>query len=296
MAHVGPAKAEAQAAQIAEALIELQGPPTVSRIDLYLDFSSTENMEWSREDWVTRASSIDRYSENGVFTGWVVGKGGIVSARLYYKLLQAAKIGANYLLDLWQQAGWDGESKVWRLEFQLRRELLSQFDVARLPQVLGNLNGLWSYATTEWLRLTIPLPADKTRSRWPIHPLWAYLSAIDWETAGGPLTRSYRPARVPGDDYFCTQGFNLLVAYMAREGIDDLSAGNDALMAAMYLHHEERARQLGLGFDSYLDEKRAIKAREYNTRLNAPELAGKIEAQHLDRQAFAYRKGAKGGA
>ena len=34
-----------------------------------------------------------------------------------------------------------------------------------------NLNGLWSYATTDWLRLTIPTPEDEPRSRWPVHPL-----------------------------------------------------------------------------------------------------------------------------
>ena len=79
------------------------------------------------------------------------------------------------------------------------------------------LQNLGGYATTEWLRLTIPSPDDKTRSRWPIHPLWGYLSSIDWETSGGPLSRSYSPARVPGDAYLFDQGWRLLIAYMARQ-------------------------------------------------------------------------------
>lgn len=85
---------------------------------------------------------MDAYSEKGVFTGWVVGKGGIISARLYYKLLHAAKLGAQYLVDLWQAAGWNGEQHVWRLEFQLRRELLTQHGVSKLPEVLQNLGGI----------------------------------------------------------------------------------------------------------------------------------------------------------
>ena len=61
---------------------------------------------------------------------------------------------------------------VWRLEFELKREVLTQKGLSKLYQVLNHLNGLWSYATTEWLRLTLPSDDDKTRSRWPIHPLW----------------------------------------------------------------------------------------------------------------------------
>jgi hypothetical protein len=296
LAHVGPAKAEEEARIIVNELIDVRELPNVSRIDLYVDFVTPENMEWSREAWITRASSIDSYSEGGTFTGWVVGKGGIISARLYYKLLQATKIGANYLLDLWRQAGWNGEGKVWRLEFQLRRELLSQHGLPKLAAVLDNLNGLWSYATTEWLRLTLPSADDKTRSRWPIHPLWGYLSSIDWETDGGPLTRSYSPARVPGDDYLFAHGLSLLISYMAREKIGDLYAGQDDFMAALYNYHSERANRLGLTFDSYIAEKVAIKGRQFNTILNDPGQADDLDAADLEQRAWGYRKGSKGGA
>ena len=77
---------------------------------------------------------------------------------------------------------------MWRLEFEFRREVLAQLQLDALPSVLEHLNGLWSYATTEWLKLCIPSEADKTRSRWPIHPLWMALASIDWETPGGPLS------------------------------------------------------------------------------------------------------------
>ncbi len=60
----------------------------------------------------------------------------------------------------------------WRLEFEIKREVLTQKGLAKLSEVMYHLNGLWDYATTEWLRLTLPNADDKTRSRWPIHPLW----------------------------------------------------------------------------------------------------------------------------
>lgn len=243
---------------------------------------------------MTRAHDVDRYAEKGIFTGWVVGKGGIISARLYHKRLHAAKIGAGYLLDLWERVGWDGKTDVWRLEFQIRRELLAQFRLLKLPAVLDNLNGLWSYGTTEWLRLTLPNPEDKTRSRWPIHPLWGYLSSVDWQTDGGPLSRAYSPARVPGDEWIYTHALSVLISHMAREQTRDMGQGVESLMAGLYLFHANRAERLGLSFDDYIAEKLAIKGRLFNTLLNDPDLPEKLDAEALREQAESYRRASRG--
>jgi hypothetical protein len=112
-------------------------------------------------------------------------------ARLYYKSLQALKTGQDYLLDLWRMAGRTAEERVWRLEFQVKRDVLAEMGLTSVGNTLANLNSLWAYASTEWLRLAIPQAADKTRSRWPIHPLWGCLTEIDWEADGGPLTRKF---------------------------------------------------------------------------------------------------------
>lgn len=242
---------------------------------------------------MTRAHDVDRYAEKGIFTGWVVGKG-IISARLYHKRLHAAKIGAGYLLDLWERVGWDGKTDVWRLEFQIRRELLAQFRLLKLPAVLDNLNGLWSYGTTEWLRLTLPNPEDKTRSRWPIHPLWGYLSSVDWQTDGGPLSRAYSPARVPGDEWIYTHALSVLISHMAREQTRDMGQGVESLMAGLYLFHANRAERLGLSFDDYIAEKLAIKGRLFNTLLNDPDLPEKLDAEALREQAESYRRASRG--
>ncbi len=146
--------------------------PKVSRVDLYVDFVSSVDMEsWQRDAWVTKASGIHQYAEDSTFTGWTVGAGGALMARLYLKSLEQRKSGKAYLLDFWRQAGWDSESPVWRLEFEFRREVLSQLKLDFLSSILGNLDGLWSYAMVDWLKLCVPNPSDATRSRWPIHPL-----------------------------------------------------------------------------------------------------------------------------
>lgn len=133
------------------------------------------------------------------FTG--LGGGIIIACRLYNKLLEIVESGRDDLLPLWQAGGWNVDEPIWRVEFQFRREVLGQHGLVSLDNVMANLNGLWSYAATEWLRLTIPNPDDQTRSRWPVHPLWGYLSSIDWETSGGPLARSFTATRLPADKW-----------------------------------------------------------------------------------------------
>jgi hypothetical protein len=160
---------------------------------------------------------------------------------------------------------------------------------------MEHLNSIWSYATTEWLRLTLPSPDDKTRSRWPIHPLWGYLSSVDWETPGGPLSRRYSPTRIPGDDWLFTHALSVLVAYMARERIDDLYDGNESLMAEVSDYFTRKANFLGLRFEDYLAERIALKGRQFNTLLNNPQLPDKLDADALNTQTRAYRRAAKGG-
>lgn len=296
LAHVGSVEAEQSLSALLVTLGEIQGGPNVSRIDLFIDFASGGDMEsWTRHAWVTRAASVNAYSVDGRFSGWSVGIGGIMSARLYDKRLEIEKSGKQYLFDLWRQAGWSGDVPVWRLEFEFKRESLAQRGLSRLDEVLRNLNGLWSYATTEWLRLTLPNPDDQTRSRWPVHPLWGYLSSVDWETDGGPLSPRYSPARVPGDDKLFSVGLSNLISFMAREGITDLYRGHEVFITALYGYHAGKALQIGLPFDDYIAEKIALKAREFNTILNNPEWEAERKALELKREAEAYRKASDGG-
>lgn len=90
----------------------LHDAPRVSRIDLFVDFVSPVDMEsWDRHAWVTRAHSVNQYAVDGQFSGWTVGSGGVVSARLYNKLLELENSKKFYLIELWQRAGWEGASE-----------------------------------------------------------------------------------------------------------------------------------------------------------------------------------------
>lgn len=294
LAHVGPAEAEKALYALLSELGEIKESANVSRIDLFVDFVTYENIEWDRQAWVTRAAAVNAYAINEKFSGWSVGQGGDMSARLYNKLLEIQKSGKTYLLDLWAAAGRKPEAPVWRLEFQIKREILAQKAIPKLDQVLSNLNGLWSYATTEWLRLTLPNEDDQTRSRWPAHPLWGYLSSVDWETSGGPLSKRFTPERSPSNEKLFNLALSHITAFMARERITDLYEGQEAFITALYDFHADKAAFLGLPFDDYVAEKVAIKARQFNTILNNPDLEAERQAEELEKASKAYRKAADG--
>lgn len=258
--------------------------PNISRIDLFVDFASSEEMEsWGRHAWVSRSGDVDQYSVGGVFSGWAIGLGGAMVARLYDKLLEIVSSNKGYLVPLWNEAGWSGQHRVWRMEFQFNREILRQLGIKTYPDAVASLNGLWDYACTEWLRLTLPSETDQNRSRWPQHPLWGYISAIDFDTQGGPLSREFSAQRVPSDQRLFDHAFSVLTSFMAREKITDFYQGMEALNTALYHYLNNRAMNAGASFDDFVDERVAVKAKRYNSILN------KAEADELD-AAEAYRK------
>lgn len=248
---------------------EIQLESKVSRIDLFVDFASNEGMEsWGRHAWVTRSEKIHQYAVKGEFSGWSIGLGSTMAARLYNKLLEITSSNKGYLVPLWNEAGWNGETPIWRLEFEFKRDILSQLNVQALSVALDNLNGLWSYATTDWLKLTIPSETDINRSRWSIHPLWAYLSSIDFETAGGALSREFLPLRVPSDKRLFDAGLSVITSFMAREKVTDLHEGLHSFCRDMHSYFNSRAIQRGSTLEEFVDERIAIKARLFNSILN----------------------------
>jgi hypothetical protein len=159
-------------------------------------------------------------------------------------------------------------------------------------QVLNHLNALWSYATTEWLRLTLPSDDDKTRSRWPTHPLWDLLSSVDWEGNGGALSRRFSPTRSPNDERLFQMASSVILSFMAKHGFnaEQLYEANEDLIAKLHDYIEQKAYDQGLPFGDYVAEKLALKHRQYNTAINDPEQEEKRKVQELADQARAYRR------
>ena len=135
--------------------------PHVSRIDPCVDFVCPIKMDsWKNEAWVTRAENIETYYINGQFSGWSIGRGGNIVLRLYNKTLELKKSKKDYLKPIWISAGWNGIDDIWRLEFQIRGQAVSEPNFRKLHIILTLLSSLWDYCIKDYCRLTIPNLSD----------------------------------------------------------------------------------------------------------------------------------------
>ena len=286
-----PSEVEAELSPLLGTLGELQSEARVSRIDLYVDFCANVAMDgWDRHAWVTRAKYRGSHAIYDDFSGWSIGMGGVISARLYNKTLEIIESGKEYLHDLWRQVGWDGKRPVWRLELQLERELLTQFGLSSLPSVTSALGGLWSYGVTEWLRLTIPNPSDKTRSRWPLHPLWIAFASVDWEENGGPLVRSFDNRRVPSLKGLCRQALATLTSRMALDGQTAFWDGWNQFGMDVYGQLATDGAFEGVHADDLLVERIRLKGRKFNSIHNFAMGEADAHAKRVADEADEYRR------
>jgi hypothetical protein len=264
--------------------------PNVSRIDLFVDFASPVPMNgWEEDAWVTKAARVHRYTENGVFTGWGLGQGAPLLCRLYNKSVEIRISGKEYLQALWAEQGWDATVPVWRLEFQFRGEVLKQLGLGSFSRTASNLGALWAYAMG-YFRLTVPNASDKNRSRWPTRRLWKALEAVDWQSNGGPLYRSFSPVRAPSREFISRQGFGAITSLMAREGIGDFYDAGEEFLDMVVAIEAERAERMGLSLDDLVDETVALKRKRYNTASLEGDVMRAAEDAETAKQAARYRK------
>lgn len=67
---------------------------------------------------------------------------------LYDKSKEIAHSNKNWLYQIW---GIEPPACVWRVEFRLKREVLRQFRIYGIDDLLESLAGIWTYLTTEWV-------------------------------------------------------------------------------------------------------------------------------------------------
>jgi hypothetical protein len=172
---------------VSKALTELQlfvvasllpdmGDALCSRVDIYADFQGWVPRPHDYERFVTRSrrnsSHITMHHDGRQFTGFTFGRDAIV-ARLYDKGAEIAHSGKDWMHEVWGDQ-LDPSEPVWRLEFQLRREMLAQCSIQDPGDALEKRQDLWTYAT-DWLSLRSPRPGGR-RTRWPVAVVWADLS------------------------------------------------------------------------------------------------------------------------
>ena len=187
---VGSSSALAELQSFVElALLSEVNETLCSRVDIYADFQGWVPRPRDYDRFVTRSRRntwhITVHHDGRRFTGFTFGRGAIV-ARLYDKSAEIAHSGKDWMRVVWGDRG-DPSKPVWRLEFQLRREVLAECALSEPDEVLGQRQDLWTYAT-RWLSRRSPRPGER-RTRWPVAGVWTQLSQVKLGAPQSPLVR-----------------------------------------------------------------------------------------------------------
>jgi hypothetical protein len=76
-------------------------------------------------------------------------KGAPHACCLYDKTAETIVSRKDWMQEVWASNGWDGESRVTRVEFWYKRECLSEMGVEETYVFLGQLSALWAYSTKQ---------------------------------------------------------------------------------------------------------------------------------------------------
>lgn len=241
----------------------------VSRVDICCDFTTSINLDkLSHDSWISRSNKRHSYRESGVFSGFVFGQGSPMSARLYDKTLEIKKSKKDYMKELWWSEGWETKSQVWRLEFQIQRAVLVDLGISTLDDLLATLDTLWKYATEHWLRLVLP-GEDKTKSRWPNHPLWTALQSVQFGHGNQELLKRGRSTGAPGDRYRFINGLSGIASHMAIENIQTFEEAYPSFIQAAKNFHLDNSVFSGEDIEAFCRRHAALKARKYHTRFGS---------------------------
>jgi hypothetical protein len=90
-----------------------------------------------------------------------------VVLRVYDKVAEIEQqSGKTWFFPLWGE-----DDGVWRIEWQVRKEVLRRFGIYTFGDLHDQSGDLLRYLAQEHDTLRRP-SSDRNRSRWPLHPLW----------------------------------------------------------------------------------------------------------------------------
>jgi hypothetical protein len=104
-------------------------------------------------------------------TGFDFSRGAVHACCIYDKTAEIVVSRKDWMREVWATNGWNGASRVMRVEFRYKRECLRELGVSDAGEFLERqqLARLWAYSTKSCLRHTTPT-RDATSTRWPVSP------------------------------------------------------------------------------------------------------------------------------
>ncbi len=248
-----------------------QAEDVVSRADIFVDFMTDVDFDSIDSTlWIRKAVGFHTHRAGNTFTGFSIGLGGDISARLYNKTVEIEKSGKDYLKSVWEKRGWDKLRCVWRLEFQLKRDVLKQFSVQKVSDFTECSNDLWRYCTNDWLRLALESKA-KNKTRWETHPAWEAIQQVKFGNgACTGVCRDVSKSRRPNEKALYLNSLGYLTDYAALKGFDtvnlDMLTSYLGDLGEFFKEYTRRSKKYS-GAEDYTRAKILLKKRKYNKPL-----------------------------
>lgn len=273
-------------------LLETDGAPaSVSRCDLYVDAVEPFDLDQlERGDWVCRARDINDYGTVSHRTGFVFGRGGDISARVYDKTVEIQRSGKDYMKTVWHEAGWQPGQQVIRTEFQLRGSVLKALGFGTLDRLIAEPGALWRYCTTDWLRLAVANPNDATRSRWETRPAWRMLSQWGFTGETSAARVNVPMSNVPDDEVIYSRHVSSVSSWMAKHNITDPELAAQDLFDRCANHHDSLMFVREEGFIDHVKRKAMHKAKGWNKRFGSTIERDDEAFRHAERRTYQRRK------
>ncbi len=141
-------------------------PELISRVDFSFDYH-LPTMDFTEDHFVTRCKKDEKHRENRKAQTFTLGRGGPLRLRIYDKVAEIEQVSNK----VWFFVLWGQDRDVWRIEWQVRKDLLRQFSISTFADLQKIAGDLLRYLAEEHTTLRVP-NGDENRSRWPLHPLW----------------------------------------------------------------------------------------------------------------------------
>lgn len=150
---------------LAAQLIKLR-PETLSRVDFSFDYEYLGPPP-RNEDFASLSAKDTTHRKDGRNQTVTFGKSDVVM-RMYNKVDEInEKSEKTWFFDLWGRS-----QNVWRVEWQVRKNVLRRFGIFSFAELEERMGDLLTYLSTEHDTWRVP-NIDSNHSRWPLHPLWA---------------------------------------------------------------------------------------------------------------------------
>lgn len=155
----------------------------ISRVDFAFDYFFPE-IDFDEDNFVSQSRKDNQHRKNGKIQTLKFGTDQVV-LRIYNKTDEIEEVSHK----TWLYPIWGTDQNVWRIEWQVRKEMLRHMDIMTFDCLKDSQGDLLRELVKRHTTLRIK-STDTNRSRWAMHPLWLDLIDRVNEMQGLGIVRS----------------------------------------------------------------------------------------------------------